>query len=241
MVKLYQNEVYTSDCIDLIKKMPSDHVDLICTSPPYNQGRGIVGGFASGGYDNYNDQMNEKEYRKEMMLRFNAMVRILKPVGSMFIVIGQRALNRELEWPFWITEVKGLKLNGVIIRRFKNSPQIRPVRFFYRYEPVFWLYKQWQPKFNKDFAEWGDVWNIDPEPDSRHPAVMPSLLARKIIRACTKAGDLVFDPFLGIGTTCLMAKDLGRKYIGCDISKKYVETARFRLKNAKRQATLFGD
>jgi DNA modification methylase len=234
----YQSEVYISDCLKLVKKMPSGFVDLICTSPPYNQGRGVVGGFATGTYDKYNDQMIERVYRKEMMERFDAMVRILKPTGSMFIVIGQRALNRKLAWPFWITQIKGMKLNGVIIRRFKNSPQIKPVRFFYRYEPVFWLYRNWPPKFNSKFAEWGDCWDIEPQPDKRHPAVMPMLLAKRIIKACTKPGDLVFDPFNGIGTSCIAAKELNRKYIGCDISTKYCKIARDRLNCTGKQTEL---
>lgn len=207
------------------------------TSPPYNQGRGEVGGFATGGYDKYNDQMAEQIYREQMMIRFGMMTRILKPNGSLFIVIGQRAIDRKLEWPFWITKIKGLTLNGVIIRRFRNSPQLRPVRFFYRHEPIFWLYKSWPPFFDGQYAELGDVWDIEPEPDKRHPAVMPSELVRRIIKSCSKPNDLVFDPFNGIGTTCLVAKDLDRRYIGCDISEKYCKIARYRLKDQKKQTT----
>jgi len=232
-----ESEIVCCDCLDYIKKLPSSSVDLILSSPPYNQGRGVVGGFATGGYDKYDDQSPEKEYRKEMMLRFNAMVRVLKPTGSMFIVIGQRAIDRVMEWPFWITKVKGMKLNGVIIRKFKNSPQVRPVRYYYRHEPIFWLYKSWPPYFNPDCAEYGDVWEIDPEPDKRHPAVMPSALARMIIKSCSKPNGVVFDPFNGIGTTCLMAKDMVRQYIGCDISDKYCRIARHRVENLRTQTT----
>ncbi len=178
-IKPFENTIFTQDCKELMRIMPDNSVDLILCSPPYNQGRGEVGGFATGGYDQYDDRMPEKQYRSEMMSRFNEMPRILKPTGSLFIVIGQRAINCKLEWPFWITNIKGLKLNNVIIRRYSNSPQIKPVRFLYRYEPIFWLYRRWPPKFNSEFAFWGDCWNIEPQPDKRHPAVMPKLLAKK--------------------------------------------------------------
>jgi len=233
-----ESEIVCCDCLDYIKKLPSNSVDLILSSPPYNQGRGVVGGFATGGYDKYDDQTPEKEYRKEMMLRFNAMVRVLKPTGSMFIVIGQRAIDRVMEWPFWITKVKGMKLNGVIIRKFKNSPQIRPVRFFPRHEVVFWLRNGWPPYFNDKFASFGDVWEINPQPDKRHPAVMPQELARRIIRVCSKPGDIVFDPFCGIGTTLIVAHEQGRKYLGCDISEKYCKTTVHRINTFRSQANL---
>lgn len=220
------DQIHCCDCLDLVKRIPDNSINLIVTSPAYNQGRGKVGGFATGTYDVYNDQQDEKTYRCEVLRRFEACVRVLKPNGSMFIVIGQRAIDRELVWPFWITNIFGMTLNGVIIRRFKNSPQLRPVRFLYRHEPVFWLRKEWPPYFDKSMAGLGDVWDIGPDPDKRHPAKMPSELARRLILACSKPNDIVFDPFNGIGTTCVEAKKTGRHFIGCDISESYCGIAR---------------
>ena len=54
-------------------------------------------------------------------------------------------------------------------------------------------------------------------------------------------GDVVFDPFLGSGTTCKMAKILDRQYIGCDISKEYIKIARQRVNNATKKIMLFPD
>ena len=62
-----------------------------------------------------------------------------------------------------------------------------------------------------------------------HPAVMPEKLAKDHILSWTNEGDLVFDPMCGSGTTCKMALKNNRKYIGCDISKEYIEIARKRI------------
>jgi len=63
----------------------------------------------------------------------------------------------------------------------------------------------------------------------RHPAVYPEQLAEDHILSWTNPGDVVFDPMCGSGTTCKMAFKNNRFYIGCDISKEYVELAEKRL------------
>jgi site-specific DNA-methyltransferase (adenine-specific) len=58
---------------------------------------------------------------------------------------------------------------------------------------------------------------------------MPERLFERIILACTDEGDLVFDPFAGSGSSLLVAKKLGRRFIGCEISKRYAELANERI------------
>jgi len=62
-----------------------------------------------------------------------------------------------------------------------------------------------------------------------HPCQMPEDLLERVIRASSRRGDLVLDPFAGSGTTCVVAQRLGRHYVGTDISKLYVTKARKRL------------
>lgn len=72
-----------------------------------------------------------------------------------------------------------------------------------------------------------------------HPAIFPEKLARDHILSWSNKGDIVFDPFVGSGTTAKMAKLLGRHYLGCDISKEYVELAQKRLAKVELDTTLF--
>ena len=62
-----------------------------------------------------------------------------------------------------------------------------------------------------------------------HPTQKPEELLRRIILACTKPGETVLDPFVGSGTTSVVAKSLGRNSIGIDNNKKYLEIAKKRL------------
>ena len=73
----------------------------------------------------------------------------------------------------------------------------------------------------------------------KHPAIFPERLAQDHILSWSNEGDLVFDPFVGSGTTCKMAKKNGRNYLGCDISIDYIEIAKQRLKTTIRETNLF--
>lgn len=65
----------------------------------------------------------------------------------------------------------------------------------------------------------------------KHPTQKPEYILEKIILSSSKEGDIIFDPFVGSGTTCVVSKKLNRKYIGIDIEKKYLDIAIERLEN----------
>lgn len=71
-----------------------------------------------------------------------------------------------------------------------------------------------------------------------HPAPFPMALARDHINSWSNEGDIVLDPMNGSGTTCLSALQLGRNYIGIDMSKEYCELARQRIEKYERQKTI---
>ena len=79
---------------------------------------------------------------------------------------------------------------------------------------------------------WNDIHRIrHAKRRDEHPCQLPVPLLERIILMCTDEGDIVLDPFVGTGTTAIACKRLGRKYIGVDINKKYVEIARKKLEN----------
>lgn len=67
-----------------------------------------------------------------------------------------------------------------------------------------------------------------------HPALMPERLAKDLIISWSNVGDIVFDPFMGAGTTAKCAIELGRHYIGCEINQDYISIAQRRIEDAKR-------
>jgi site-specific DNA-methyltransferase (adenine-specific) len=80
------------------------------------------------------------------------------------------------------------------------------------------------------------IWEIPPESARRvgHPAPFPIELAARAIKLFSYKGDVILDPFNGVGTTCVAAKRLGRHYVGFDISEKYCQIAENRLAEVDR-------
>jgi len=81
------------------------------------------------------------------------------------------------------------------------------------------------------------VWEIAPELAKRvgHPAPFPVALAERVIKLYSFVGDVVLDPFMGSGTTCVAAKKNNRHYVGFDVSAEYCELAEARLKEVEKQ------
>ena len=94
------------------------------------------------------------------------------------------------------------------------------------------------------FSAESDTWHVSRvcgtfKERGEHPCQMPEALLERIIRVASNPGDLVFDPFAGSGTTLAAAKKLGRKYLGCEMSKAYAENVNERLKKIRVDKTLF--
>ena len=81
----------------------------------------------------------------------------------------------------------------------------------------------------EDGYERTNVWEIHPETKSKHPAPYPLELAEKVIKYYSYENDLVFDPFIGSGTTAVAAKKLGRNYLGFELYQEYVDMTNERI------------
>lgn len=99
--------------------------------------------------------------------------------------------------------------------------------------------KHGEGKPHKDFKPLGNIWSYAVgtcmDNKGRHPAIFPEQLANDHIISWSNSGDLIFDPFVGSGTTAKMALLNGRNFIGIDISDEYCEIARQRLEQAQAQ------
>jgi site-specific DNA-methyltransferase (adenine-specific) len=151
-----------------------------------------------------------------------------------------------------IDEQGWLLRNVIIWYKHNYMPEPAKDRFTRSYEPIFMLVKT--RKYWFDFASvktyikhTGDVWVISTSSSEKsskgervgHFATFPERLVEPMIRCgCPKDG-IVLDPFVGSGTTCIVAKKLGRNYIGIDINSEYVEMAKKRLERVVRVLDLY--
>ncbi|MFA5602982.1 MAG: site-specific DNA-methyltransferase [Bacilli bacterium] len=137
----------------------------------------------------------------------------------------------------------GFKIINIIIwHKSDPPPLIYKNKFRFSYEFIIWGKKRNKHYFNYEEMynifnhEMEDVWLLDSvqmneKKHGYHPTQKPEALLARIIKASSKEGDLVLDPFLGSGTTCYVAKKLNRKYIGIEKEEKYFHIAKKRIEN----------
>jgi site-specific DNA-methyltransferase (adenine-specific) len=233
------NKIHQGNCLDVMRSFPDDSVDLIVTSPPYNNWRNrrtqakrkdywkrtnIV-------YDVCEDKQEDSVYENEQIQVINEMIRVLKPTGTLCYNHKDRIFNFTVKSPLeWI-----FKTNAVYRQRITwdrcGMQAYNPVRFYRVEEDIYVLGKQAKGfTWNKEAAKYLSVWRIPPNKNIYgHNATFPEELVKRCVLAFTEKDGIVLDPYNGTGTTTKVAKDMGRHYIGIDVSKKYNEIAEKRM------------
>lgn len=203
-----------------------DTVDLIITSPPYNIGpKGGNGRVLWGGieYSDHNDTMPEVDYQQWQIDVLNELWRVTKKGGSLFY--NHKIRNRKgkgihpLEWI--------LKSDWNFRQQItwdRGSTHNKEMSYFWPHdELIFWLTKGTNDIYlSPEGARMSTIWQFSFKTNTDHPAPFPKVLPARCIRAASKPGDLILDPFGGSMTTCHAARELKRRSIGVDISREYV-------------------
>ncbi|MBQ4010798.1 MAG: site-specific DNA-methyltransferase [Bacteroidales bacterium] len=248
MVEL--NKIYCEDCLVTLSKIDDESVDLVVTSPPYNKN---IYAPASGSdktwsalrgrqiaYDKYDDAMKPEEYEAWQRKVIDECLRVLKPTGSIFYNHKDILVNGLVVAPKFIYDYN---LHQQIIWNRGSSLANDPHYFQPITEYVYWIVKDAKRfYFNKDKAYMRQsVWNVNFELNTEHPAPFPLKLVKNCVITCTPPMGLVYDPFMGSGTTALATIQCGdgRQYIGSEISEKYCQIAQRRINAETSQLNLF--
>lgn len=223
----------------LLAGFPSETVDLIVTSPPYNLRNSTGGGFSgtlnnkgmwksaqmAHGYDEYTDDLPEGQYVAWQRDVLTEMMRVLKDNGAIFYNHKWRVQGGL--WQRTADDItQGFPVRQIIIWQRAGGMNFNNGYFVPTYEVIYLIAKA-NFRLKPGANGYGDVWKIPQETGTPHPAPMPYELARRCIDSCD--AQLVVDPYCGWGTTALAAANLKRHYIGGDKSRKYIELARERL------------
>ena len=242
------DRIYNEDCLETMARIPDNSIDLIVTSPPYNKGfyanknakQSKVWNTLNGrkiAYDSFSDDMFPEDYEEWQKAVISECIRILKPSGSLFYNHKDIIYKGLIVPPKWVYD---FKVRQQIIWDRQSSCMIDPHYFMPANEWIYWIVKDEKKVFfDKEKSSFRtNIWrmNVDKNP---HPAPFPYIMAANIINCCSKEGDIVYDPFMGSGTTALASVKLGRQYIGSEISEKYVQMANEKIKIEKSQPTLF--
>lgn len=234
------NKIYNEDCIKGMKKIPDNKVDLIITDPPFAINfKGQRANYNRDGtlvLDGYNE-IPVQEYFNFSLTWLHEATRILKDTGSMFVfssynniediqkamkILGLHIVNHVV-WQY--------QFGVVTKRKFVTSHYI--CIFACKDDKKRNFYPNCRFKNGKErYADMEDVWKIKREywhGKIKTPNKLPSELVKKLIEYTSKKGDLVFDPFLGSGQVCTVAKSMKRMYCGFEIVSKYWNFAVMRL------------
>lgn len=245
-------KIYCEDCLETMKRMPDKSIDLIVTSPPYNKNgyrgyeikkTGRKGDWKNSDikYDNYDDNMDENEYLLWQTAILNECFRVLKDKGSLFYNHKVVRANNKLYHPLKIVLNSNFDLWQDITWDRSSSVDHNMGYLPPTTERIFWL-KKLKPKVfknNINKSYWGEIWKFTPKQEKEHPAPFPEDLVKTCILLTTEENDVVYDPFMGSGTTAVECVKYNRIFIGSDISEKYTILARKRAKEATGAVGLF--
>lgn len=247
------NTVYCCDALSLLARLPDNSIDLVVTSPPYDNLRtynGFTFDFQSIARETY---------------------RVMKPGGVVVWVVGDATINgsetlTSMRQALYFVDVCGFRMHDTMIWNKPKNPGLYGKRCEQSFEYMFVFAKQIEPKtWNppmektitagtkrrksnrknglvydegyvtvKEYKIAQNVWRIQTDiPEEsysiKHPAAFPELLTERHILTWSNAGDIVLDYFGGSGTTPKIARKLGRKYLYCDVSQEYCNLATRRL------------
>ena len=237
-IKEFLNQIINGDCLEVLKKIPSNSIDLGLTSPPYNKQEKNKGWLVKEvKYKKHKDNLNEKEYQKQQIEVLNELFRTIKEGGSFFY-------NHKLRWdkgnlihPFdWLKKTNWTIRQEIIWNR-QIAGNIRGWRFWQIEERIYWLYKPIKNnkiglELESKHALLTSIWNIRPEINNPHPAPFPVEIPTRIITSILDENfGVVIDPYMGSGTTAICAKYLNKNFIGIDNCKEYIHFAKKRIDN----------
>lgn len=267
MIDEYLNMVINGNCIDVMLGFPDNSIDLVVTSPPYDNLR------------------NYKGYMFPFEDIVDQLYRVIKEHGIIVWIVSDATIGGSETCSSFKQALsfvnKGFNLHDTMIFEKTNPvPQIYRKRYTNVFEYMFVFSKGAVTTHNaikipclhaglelngttyKNYSKGeqtrskpanpvkgdkikGNIWGyvvgkkaVDQEAKG-HPAPFPFELAADHIRSWSDEGAIVLDPMCGSGTTCVAAYELKRNYIGIDISPEYCELARVRLKQHSRDLTLF--
>ncbi len=207
----YLNQIIQGDCLELMKSLPDNSVDLVVTDPPY--GINVVGGskpFGSIGGSNavlvnrYSNVIND-----DIKVDLSEVFRVSKNQ----IIFGGNYFDLPISkgWIVWDKKCKNGWNDNFSDGELAWTSFNKPLKIFRH------LYM-------------GMMKENSQEINRVHPTQKPLQLMKWIIKTYSKPTDLILDPFAGSGTTLVAAKELGRRFIGFELEQKYVDICKERLK-----------
>ena len=244
------DKILKGDCIEVLKSLPDNSVDMVFADPPYNMQLGgdlhrPDNSKVDAVTDHWDQFESMKAYDELSKAWLSECRRILKPNGTLWVIGSYHNIFRVgatlMDCGYWI-------LNDVIWRKNNPMPNFRGTRLCNAHETLIWASKDEKSKYTFNYDSLKEMndglqmrsdWLIpicnggerlkDDEGNKLHTTQKPEALLYRILMTASKPGDVILDPFFGTGTTGAVAKKMGRHFIGIDREDKYIEYAQRRI------------
>ena len=250
----FLNRIVNGNALEILKTIPSKTFDLVFADPPYNLQIGKKlkrpdNSKVNGVNDKWDQFKSFKDYDNFCKEWLSECKRVLKDNGAIWVIgsyhnifrIGYHIQNAG----FWI-------LNDVIWKKNNPMPNFKGTRFTNAHETLIWASKNKKSKYTFNYqslkclnddlqirSDWtlpicNGSERIKKNGKKVHSTQKPESLLHRVLLASTNKGDFIFDPFLGTGTTTVVAKKIGRNYFGIEKEQKYFKAAKQRLENTTK-------
>ena len=247
------DKIHQGDCVEIMKTMPAGSVDMVFADPPYNlqlehellrPNQTRVDG-VDAAWDRFDGFAAYDEFTRDWL---TAARDVLKEDGTLWVIGTYHNIYRIgtllQDLGYWM-------LNDVIWRKTNPMPNFHGTRFANAHETLIWCSKSKDAKYhfnyeamkalNEDLQMRSDWFlpictgseRLKTNGKKTHPTQKPEALLHRVILSSTEPGDLVLDPFFGTGTTGVVAKKLGRRFLGIESDADYVSAAETRLAKVK--------
>jgi modification methylase len=255
--KLPLNTILQGDCVEKLKSLPKNSVDMIFADPPYNL---QLGGELMRPDNSKVDACDDDWDKFESLKTYDDFTRgwlkaardVLTDDGTIWVIGSYHNIFRVgyilQDLGYWI-------LNDIVWRKSNPMPNFRGTRFTNAHETMIWASKSKDSKYRFNYdamkslnegvqmrSDWfiplctGSERLKNDEGEKLHPTQKPEALLQRVILSSTKPGDVVLDPFFGTGTTGAVAKKLGRQWIGIEREEEYIRYAKKRIGAAEECA-----
>ncbi|MBV6479969.1 MAG: Modification methylase DpnIIB [Ignavibacteria bacterium] len=238
--------LYNNDCLEVMTRFPDNYIDMVFADPPYmlsNNGftcqNGRMVSVNKGKWDKSKGFEQDLNFHEEWI---SECKRILKPSGTIWI---SGTYHSIYQCGYLLQKLGFHILNDITWFKPNASPNLSCRFFTASHETLIWARKDKNAKhyfdyksmkeghfpedqLKKEKSQMRSVWSLNTPSSAekefgKHPTQKPLALLRRIIKASTKDGDIIFDPFNGGGTTGIASVQISnRKYIGCEIDLKFI-------------------
>lgn len=237
--------VLLGDSKEIIKRIPDNSIDFILTDPPYNIGKHSTGNIPLPGRSAMNNDVADWDWvdfhPEDWVEEF---IRVLKPTGNLFIFTTYNQIGK---W-YDCLDKRFDATNFMIWHKTNPAPKIFKAGFLNSCEMI---YTCWNKKHTWNFISQKEMHNFIESPicmkperlsNPKHPAQKPVVILKKMIRIASNKNDIIFDPFMGVGSVGVAAMEEGRKFIGVEINSEYFEAAKKRVNDGlMKSLNLFDD